>query len=129
MASKRPTRNWRRFIIGLALYAVVIVLLSLFLDADRFPIYLLVLLALVPMVPAIWGMVGWIDAVRTMDELQLRILSEAGLFALGMTAIASLGYGLLEAYAGFPKLSMFWVWFLIAFSYLIGLARAQVRYR
>lgn len=127
MNARRPTL-WLRFALGMALYAVVVVLQSTFLRDVQIPLYALVPLALLPLVPAVWGTIGWLDAIRTFDELQRRILSEAGLFALAMLLAASLGYGLLEAYAGFPRPSAFIVLPFVALNYLAGIARARGRY-
>ena len=126
--SRRNSPLWSRFAIGMGLYALVVVLQSTFLRDVRVPMYVLVPLALAPLVPAVWGMLGWLEAVRTFDELQRRIQTEAGLFALGMLLAASLGYGLLEAYAGFPRPSAFVVVPFVAVNFLGGIARARRRY-
>ncbi len=60
-------------------------------------------LALLPMIPAVWGMFGWIKAIRKMDELQRRIQIEGLLLSLGMTALITFSYGFLETYAGFSN--------------------------
>ncbi len=122
------TPGWRQFWTGMALYAVVVLLQGFLLEPGRFPLPVMVLLGLLPMLPAVWAMLGWLEAVRNFDELQRRIQAEAGLFALGLTAIVTFSYGFLEIYTGAPNLSMFWVWPLIAMSYLLGGARARRRY-
>lgn len=92
-------------------------------------VWVLVPLALVPLVPVALGMLGWLDTVRRKDELDRRIMSEAGLFALGMLIAASLGWGFLEAYAGFPRPSAFLVLPFLAVNFLAGIVRAKERYR
>jgi hypothetical protein len=87
-----------------------------------------ILFALLPMIPALWAMFGWLEAVRTYAELQQKILSEAGLLALGVTAAATFSYGFLELYAGVPRLSMFVVWPLIGVSFLLGQWLLRRRY-
>ena len=126
--NRSTPRLWRRFTIGMTLYVLVVILQSTFLRDVQVPRYVLIPLALLPLVPAVWGMIGWLQAVRTFDELQRRIQSEAGLFTLGMVLVASLGYGLLEAYAGFPRPSAFVVLPFVAINYLGGIARAKRRY-
>lgn len=118
-----------RFGLGMGLYVVVVVLQSTWLREAELPLWILVPLALAPLVPVVWGMLGWLDAVRRRDELDRRILSEAGLFALGTTIVASLGWGFLEAYAGFPRPSAFLLVPFVAVNYLGGIVRAKGRYR
>lgn len=129
MSTPQPKpRYWLRFAVGIGAY-LLLVALQAFLPLDAVPRYLLVPLALVPLVPAAYGLVAWLRALAEFDELQRRIQSEAGLFALGMTALSSFGYGFLESYAGFPRLSTFVILPLLTVTYLIGTARAQWRYR
>lgn len=67
------------------------------------------MLLLTPMVPLLLAV--WVISRQfaRMDEF-VRLRSLEGLsVAAGVTAALSLTYGFLES-AGFPKLSMFWVW-------------------
>ncbi|MEO8019818.1 MAG: hypothetical protein ABI769_18570 [Pseudomonadota bacterium] len=67
---------------------------------------LLLATPLVPIVLAVWAIAR---QFRRMDEfVRLRSLESLAI-AAGVTAGLSLTYGFLES-AGFPKLSMFWVW-------------------
>jgi hypothetical protein len=67
---------------------------------------LLLVTPIVPLMLAIWAIARHF---RRMDEF-LRLRSLEGLaIAAAVTAGLSLTYGFLES-AGFPKLSMFWVW-------------------
>lgn len=127
-----PARNLKhglRFATGVAVSVLVIILQGTVFADSRLPLYILVPLALIPLVPLMWGMFGWLNALRTLDELQQRIQSEAGLFSLAMTTLSTFGYGFLEVSAGFPKLSMLWILPLVAVTYFIGIARAQWHYR
>ena len=70
------------------------------------PKTLLLLLPAIPMALAIWAIARHF---RRMDEfLRLRAL-EGLAVAAAITAGLSVTYGFLES-AGFPKVSMFWVW-------------------
>ena len=130
---KRNGSNaWTRLAVVIGVYAGLVVLLVVSQTVFKnggLPLYILVPVALVPLIPAVWGVAGWLEAVRHFDERQGRIQTEAGLFSLGMTTLAALSYGLLEATAGFPKLSMFWVVPFVALTFSIGGARARWRYR
>lgn len=60
----------------------------------------------IPVMLAVWAIARHF---RRMDEyVRLRSLESIAI-AAGVTAALSLTYGFLES-AGFPKLSMFWVW-------------------
>ncbi|MBC7664042.1 MAG: hypothetical protein H7276_09655 [Caulobacter sp.] len=84
--------------------------------------------ALSPMVAAV--AVPWIvlREMRRMDELQVRIQFEALGFAFAGTAILTFSYGFLEG-LGYPKLSMFTVWPILAVLWVVGLVLARRRYR
>jgi hypothetical protein len=84
--------------------------------------------ALSPMVAAV--AVPWIvlREMRRMDELQVRIQFEALGFAFAGTAILTFSYGFLEG-LGYPKLSMFTVWPILAVLWVVGLVLARRRYQ
>ena len=84
--------------------------------------------ALSPMVAAV--AIPWIvlREMRRMDELQVRIQFEALGFAFAGTAILTFSYGFLEG-LGYPKLSMFTVWPILAVLWVVGLVLARRRYR
>jgi hypothetical protein len=66
--------------------------------------------------------------MRRMDELQMRIQFEALGFAFAGTAILTFSYGFLEG-LGYPKLSMFMVWPILAVLWVVGLVLARRRYQ
>ena len=67
------------------------------------------LLLLTPMVPVLLAVWAIARQFGRMDEF-VRLRSLEGMaVAFGVTAGLSLTYGFLES-AGFPKISMFWVW-------------------
>jgi hypothetical protein len=86
------------------------------------------LVALSPMIPA--ATMAWIilRELRRMDELQRRIQLEALGFSFAATAILTFSYGFLEG-LGYPKLSMFTVWPILATLWAVGLAMARRRYQ
>ena len=86
------------------------------------------LIALSPMLPA--AATAWVvlRELRRMDELQRRIQLEALGFSFAGTAILTFSYGFLEG-LGYPRLSMFAVWPILAVLWCIGLALARRRYR
>ena len=84
--------------------------------------------ALSPMVAAV--AVPWIvlREMRRMDELQVRVQFEALGFAFAGTAILTFSYGFLEG-LGYPRLSMFTVWPILAVLWAVGLVLARRRYQ
>ena len=86
------------------------------------------LIALSPMLPA--AAMAWIvlRELRRMDELQRRIQLEALGFSFAGTAILTFSYGFLEG-LGYPRLSMFTVWPILATLWVVGLVLARRRYQ
>ena len=66
--------------------------------------------------------------LRRMDELQRRIQLEALGFAFAGTALLTFSYGFLEG-LGYPRLSMFTVWPVMAALWIVGLLMARRRYQ
>ena len=123
------SRGMRQFVLGMVGYGVAVVLQGLFLEPQGLSPWVVTALALVPMAFAVWGMAGWLSAVRTFDELRQKIFAEAGLISAGLTALATFTYGFLESYLGLPRLSMFLVFPFMAFCYTVSLPFVFRRYR
>ena len=85
-------------------------------------------IALSPMIPA--AAMAWVilRELRRMDELQRRIQLEALGFSFAGNAILTFSYGFLEG-LGYPRLSMFTVWPLLAVLWIVGLVLARRRYQ
>ncbi len=84
--------------------------------------------ALIPMVPGSGMCWVIVRQFHRMDELQRRIQFEALGFAFAGTAIVTFSYGFLET-VGFAKVSMFFVWGVMAVLWSLGMAVATRRYR
>jgi hypothetical protein len=86
------------------------------------------LCALIP-VPTLFA-VCWvvIRQMRRCDEMHLRLGLESLAFAFAGTALVTLTYGFLEL-VGYPRLSMFWVWGVMAVLWNIGYWIAYRRLR
>jgi hypothetical protein len=126
----RAQKNTRvRFTIWMAVYVIAVFVLSLAFNNNLIPKALLIPAALLPMVPAVLAAFASMDGFRSMDELQRRIQSEGILFSFFISAIVTFSYGFLEVYAGFPRVSMFFVWPVLAIGWMIGSALAAHRYR
>ncbi len=86
------------------------------------------LCALIPIVPMIVVAITVIRQVRQLDELARVIHLEALALAFVGTALITFSYGFLET-AGFPRLSMFFVWPLLAALWGFGAWLGWRRYR
>ena len=78
-----------------------------------------ILVAVLPLIPLSGG--AWIAVklfVRS-DERDQRIQVEAMAFAFIVTAPLVLTYGMLEM-VGFPRLSAWWFWFVLALAWAVG---------
>lgn len=122
----KPGRHSIRFFLWIGVYGVMVVAVSFVFDLV--PHWLVIPLALLPMVPAVLAGFASIDDFRALDELQRKIQSEGILFSFFITAIGTFSYGFLEAYARFPKISMFFVWPVLAIGWAVGALLARRRY-
>lgn len=86
------------------------------------------LIALAPMLPGACVAVTVLRQVISSDELQRQFQLEALSLAFCGTAFAIFSYGFLEN-VGYPKLSMFYVWPLMAALWIIGGLISGRRYR
>lgn len=87
-----------------------------------------ILLALAPMIPASFILVAFVRYLGRMDEFQRRIQLDAIGASFGGIAIITFAYGFLEN-VGFPRLSFFVVWPLMATLWGLGALIASRRYR
>jgi hypothetical protein len=84
--------------------------------------------ALLPMLPLVGVCWAFLRALHRMDELWRRVHLEGLSLAFAATALVTLSYGFLEM-VGFPRLSMFWVWPLMASFWIAGCGYSARRYR
>jgi hypothetical protein len=122
-------RGWRRFVAGMALYALMIVVATIAVRLTDPPTAVRIALALAPAAALLWGMGGWLAAVRSFDELGRRVFAEAAAITLAVVLAAALTHGLLRAYVGIPPLDGFAVVAFGGFAYGLASAAAWRRYR
>jgi uncharacterized membrane protein len=97
--------------IGMGAYVALLVGAVAVLNMVPHPaLPLLVLLAVLPPMAAIAGVMGQRREIRAQDGVERLVLTEATSLAFYSTVTTALGYGFLEAWAGAPHLSMWWVW-------------------
>lgn len=125
MLYRRPSGSLVVLIIGL--YGVLLSAAIWFVQTfPANPIRLIIVL--LPLLPVLYIPVAVVQELQTMDELQRRIQLEAFGIALAVTAVCSVGYGLLEI-VGLPRQSSFIVWPLLCLFWGVGLLFAKRRYQ
>ncbi|HET9393584.1 MAG TPA: hypothetical protein VFO29_08735 [Candidatus Rubrimentiphilum sp.] len=112
----------------MAVYILAVIAQAAAFNFRLVPSWLVIPVALVPIVPAVFAAIAVIDRMRLLDELQRSIQSEGIQFSFLITAILTLSYGFLESFAHFPRLSMSLVMPVLVFTWAVGLAIASRRY-
>ncbi|HEX8902360.1 hypothetical protein [Vitreimonas sp.] len=125
LAAKRYSRD---MLIAGALYAGVVIGGALTLNQEP-PQWAVVVIALLPMLPALLMLRAYLVFLKGMDEFQRQIQSEAVAIAAGVTGFGSFSYGFLEEWAGFPHLPLIWVLPTLIFSWGVALCIVRLRYK
>jgi hypothetical protein len=115
--------------LSLATYLAFLMLMIWYLrhhpGAHDAPATLVCLLPMLPLAGSCWAILRQLQRI---DELQRRIQLEGLAISFAATALLTFSYGFLEI-VGFPKLSMFCVWPLMATFWVAGCAASYLRYR
>ncbi|CAH0306902.1 MULTISPECIES: hypothetical protein [unclassified Pseudomonas] len=116
-----------QFAVAMTAYVVAVIISSVLL-ASLADGPLRTFCALIPIVPMIVVAITVVRQVRQLDELARTIHLEGLAIAFVGTALITFSYGFLET-AGFPRLSMFFVWPLLASLWALGTCIGWRRYR
>lgn len=117
----------RRFWIAIIVYTVLIIVSAQWLKTLENDVLRLGV-ALLPIIPILFGMGAFLAYLRQMDELQRRIEFEAFGFSLGLTGIVTFTLGLMEN-AGLPHFSLIWVFPMMIAFWGVGQVIAGRRYK
>lgn len=122
----------RRYHLGIltasALYAVALVISVYLLKHYNPAAPQKYLVAILPVLPALWIPAVVLRLFRELDELQRRIQLEGLAFGFTATAVLTLSYGFLQN-AGLPQVNWVWVWPVMGVCWSLGLAISRRRYR
>jgi ABC-type cobalamin transport system permease subunit len=122
----------RRYTVGIltasVLYAVALLISVYFLKHHNPLAPQKYLVAILPVLPALWIPAVVLRFFRELDELQRRIQLEGLAFGFTATAVLTLSYGFLQN-AGMPQISWIWVWPVMGACWALGLAISRRRYR
>ncbi|MEM8978149.1 MAG: hypothetical protein AAGD04_01570 [Pseudomonadota bacterium] len=118
-------RGFSLMIVGLIAYVAALFVSNTLLSQDvSQPLRIVVVL--LPMLPAAFLCGVIVFAIRGLDEMQRKLQFEALALSLAGTALLTFSYGFLEG-VGFPKMSMFVVWPLMAVLWCIGVLIGRLR--
>lgn len=86
-----------------------------------------IVLALVPMAPALLMLRAYLVHLNSMDEFQRRMQTDALLIAIGIVVFGSFAYGFLEEWAAFPRATSLWLFPI--FSVVFAVVHVVIRWR
>lgn len=108
MESPGSKQYQKSMMINAILY-IVAVISSEFLLKLSDSIYIHGLIAFIPITPALLMAKALSSYVKTLDELQLKVIMEASLFSLSITTIGCLTIGFFQLYEVVPNFPVFWI--------------------
>ncbi|MGD9981777.1 MAG: hypothetical protein AB7H66_03795 [Hyphomonadaceae bacterium] len=109
-STKEASRRYRRAVaVTGAFYVAFVFGAALVIRNLDLPQWLVVVLSLLPVAPALMMLRAYIEFTRSMDEFQRRIQSEALLVASAVIVFGSFAYGFLEEWADFPHVPLIWI--------------------
>lgn len=120
-------RGWIGFAAGMAGYVALLVLSQRLLAGGIQDQGTRLLVSLMPMLPAAIVCAAVVAIIRRLDEMQRKLQFEALALSFAGTALLTFGYGFLEG-EGYPRLSMFVVWPLMALLWTIGTCLGRLRH-
>ena len=111
----------------MAAYVIVVIVSITLINISPSTAWWRVPLALLPVIPAIFGIIAYMRFVGRIDELQRRIQFEGLAFGFGVAGILTFSYGFLEN-VGFPHINLLWVFPFMIALWGIGTGIAARRY-
>lgn len=116
------------FMSGLTAYVAVLIVSQRMLAVAGSDSTMATLLAVAPIIPALFICGVVVQVIRNLDEMQRKLQLEALALAFAGTALITFSYGFLEG-NGVPKLSMFVVWPLMSTLWFMGVMVGLLRHR
>jgi hypothetical protein len=110
----------RRLLGAMVSYTVLLIMVSLLVNISSWPMQLNILLAVVPILPIMYGVWVYRLFLENIDELQQMIQMKAIVTAAGLTGILTTAYGFLQAFASFPPINLTWIFPLMIMFWGVG---------
>jgi hypothetical protein len=121
-------KQYKYRIVALALaYGVTLLFSIIILKALPAESGLRIPVAVLPVMPIVFGVLAFLHYMRHLDELQRRIQFEGLAFSVGCTGLITFTLGFLEN-AGFPSVNVIWVMPMLIAFWGIGTVVASRRY-
>lgn len=126
--SKPAARRYRRDIaVAGALYVALVFGAALIIRNFEAPQWVRIVLALLPLAPALMMLRAYLVYLGAMDEFQRRLQTDALLIATGVIVFGTFAYGFLEEWADLPHVPLIWVF--PVFAFVFGLTHTIIRLR
>lgn len=107
-------RHMRRYGLSMAAYVAVLVPVVLLAGSDHLPpapwSYLMAVLPALPIFGAIWALLRYYEEEE--DEYLRTVAIRLYIIATGLTFALCTAWGFLQALAGMPKISLFWIFII-----------------
>jgi hypothetical protein len=129
MMSKSVSKMYvKEFSLAMGAYVIAVIVSVTLINVSPNGAWWRIPLALLPVLPALFGLRAYMRFFSRIDELQRRIQSEALAFGFASAGILTFSYGFLEN-AGLPRLSWIFVFPLMIAMWGIGAGIAARRYQ
>jgi len=122
-------RYTRAMAVAAVLYIGVVALGVTVIDRFAPPAWLTIVLALLPLAPAMIAVRAYLDYFRALDEFQRRVQTEALVVTLAVVTLGAFSYGFLEEWAGFPHVPLFWVFPAVMLTWTVAQIALRARYK
>lgn len=127
-SNKQAAQRYRRDIaLAGVLYVALVIGAAVAIRNFELPQSVVIVLALLPVAPALMMLRAYLVFVRAMDEFQRRLQTEALVISTAITLFTSFAYGFLEEWADFPHVPLIWVF--PVFAFVFGITHIVVRRR
>ena len=108
----KPTNTYqfyKSFMVAMAAFLICIAIQTFTLELIAMPLWLQVVVTLVPTLPLIWAFFLFRKQYRSLDEYMKSLTGEAFLWMLGLISFASFAYGMLAMKFAMPAVNLAFV--------------------
>lgn len=127
-SAKEAAKRYRRDIaLAGVLYVALVFGAALAIRNLDPPQWVVIVLSLLPVAPALLMLRAYLVFTRAMDEFQRQMQTESLIVAAAVTVFGSFAYGFLEEWADFPHVPLIWVF--PVFAFVFGVAHVFIRRR
>ncbi|MFT5674827.1 MAG: hypothetical protein ACI808_000755 [Paraglaciecola sp.] len=96
----------RKFMFSMMIFLILIAIQTFSFELLDMPVWLQVVVTLMPVIPLIWAFQIYRLRFRLLDEYMQRLTGEAFLWSMGIVGFLSFSYGMLEMKFALPDISL-----------------------